>query len=62
MKIEFAEGCFDNFDGTQEELEELIAEIQRQFESGDLLMKAVPLSEKESNELLERLEQKAPRQ
>ena len=35
-KIEFAPGCFDNFDGTQEELDGLVAEIQRMFESGEL--------------------------
>jgi hypothetical protein len=35
-KIEFAPGCFDNFDGTQEELNELVVEIQRMFESGEL--------------------------
>lgn len=31
IKIEFAPGCFDHFDGTQEELDELIAEIQNIF-------------------------------
>ena len=36
LKIEFAPGCFDNFEGTQEELDELVAEIQRMFESGEL--------------------------
>jgi hypothetical protein len=35
-KIEFAPGCFDNFDGTQEELDELVSEIHRMFESGEL--------------------------
>jgi len=35
-KIEFAPGCFDNFEGTQEELDELVAEIKRMFESGEL--------------------------
>ena len=35
-KIEFAPGCFDNFEGTQEELDGLIAEIQRMFESGEI--------------------------
>ena len=35
MKIEFAPGCFDNFEGTQEELDELVAEIQQMFENGD---------------------------
>lgn len=32
MKIEFAPGCFDNFEGTQEELDELVKEIQSMFE------------------------------
>jgi sugar/nucleoside kinase (ribokinase family) len=31
IKIEFAPGAFDNFDGTQEELDELLAEIQYMF-------------------------------
>jgi hypothetical protein len=35
-KIEFAPGCFDNFDGTQEELDELVSKIQHMFESGEL--------------------------
>ena len=43
MKIEFAPGCFDNFDGTQEELDALMAEIHRMFESGEALEKARPL-------------------
>ena len=32
----FAPGCFDEFEGTQEELEELIAELKRLAESGEL--------------------------
>ena len=36
LKLEFAPGAFDNFDGTQEELDELIAEIHRAFASGKL--------------------------
>lgn len=35
LKVEFAPGCFDSFEGTQEELAELIAEIHRMVESGD---------------------------
>ena len=31
MKITFAPGCFDNFEGTQEELDALQAEIQKIF-------------------------------
>lgn len=36
LTLEFAPGCFDNFDGTQEELDEMIADINRMFESGEL--------------------------
>jgi hypothetical protein len=32
LKIEFAPGAFDQFEGTQEELDELIAEVQKMFE------------------------------
>ena len=31
MKIHFAPGCFDSFEGTQEELDELMAEIHSMF-------------------------------
>ena len=40
VKIEFAPGAFDNFDGTQEELDEFIADITAQAESGELLSKS----------------------
>jgi lysyl-tRNA synthetase class I len=33
MKIEFAPGSFDNFEGSQEELDALIAEITNMFEN-----------------------------
>ena len=31
LKVIFAPGCFDTFDGTQEELDELVAEIEETF-------------------------------
>jgi hypothetical protein len=31
IKVEFAPGAFDQFEGTQEELDELVAEIQNMF-------------------------------
>lgn len=31
LKIEFAPGCFDSFEGTQEELDKMVAEIQDMF-------------------------------
>jgi hypothetical protein len=45
MKVVFAEGCFDDFDGTQEELDELIAQITNMAESGELLDNSVPVDE-----------------
>ena len=40
IKIEFAPGCFDSFTGTQEELDELVAEIQKMAETGELFEKS----------------------
>jgi hypothetical protein len=31
IKVQFAEGCFDTFEGTQEELDAMIAEIEEMF-------------------------------
>jgi hypothetical protein len=36
IKIEFAPGAFDQFDGTQQELDEFVAELHRMAESGEL--------------------------
>ena len=33
MKVKFAPGAFDDFDGTQEELDALMAEVEKMFES-----------------------------
>lgn len=55
-EIVFAPGCFDNFDGTQEELDELIAEIHRKFSSGEAFDEAIPLTEEGSQELTEFLD------
>ena len=45
MKIEFAPGCFDQFDGTQEELDELIAKIQEMADSGELVENSISLED-----------------
>lgn len=42
-EIIFAPGCFDSFEGTQEELDEMIAEIKRMAESGELFEQATSL-------------------
>ena len=43
MRIEFAPGAFDTFDGTQEELDALVAELTRMAESGELEENSVAL-------------------
>ena len=43
VKIVFAPGSFDSFEGTQEELDTLKAEIIRMFESGEAMENATPL-------------------
>lgn len=45
MKVVFAEGCFDDFDGSQEELDKLIAHITEMAKSGELLDNSVPVDE-----------------
>ena len=59
MKIEFAPGCFDSFEGTQEELDSLISEIKRMFASGEAQAQARALDlddlDEGDLEMLERL-------
>lgn len=43
LKVVFMPGCFDDFEGSQEELDELISEINRLAESGELEEAAVPV-------------------
>lgn len=43
ITITFAPGAFDNFDGTQEELDGLIKEIERMAESGELEENSIAL-------------------
>jgi hypothetical protein len=37
LELVFAPGCFDSFEGTQEELDELIAMIQSKVDDGSIL-------------------------
>jgi hypothetical protein len=53
MKLVFAPGCFDHFEGTQEELDSLIKEIEEKFTSGEGLEDAIPLDELSEEELEE---------
>jgi Ser-tRNA(Ala) deacylase AlaX len=47
IKVEFAPGAFDSFEGTQEELDEMIAEITRMVESGEMVEAGQELTEEE---------------
>ena len=64
-KITFAPGCFDDFEGTQEELDELVAQLTEMAESGELMEKSVSLDDVEilgynsPEELIEELTEKA---
>jgi len=44
LELVFAPGCFDSFEGTQEELDELVQEIQRMFDSGEFMEKSEPVN------------------
>lgn len=61
-EVIFAPGCFDNFEGTQEELQELIAHIQQMVQDGTLLENSEPLTEEDEDELFEMMKKKEQRQ
>lgn len=50
-KVEFAPGCFDSWDGTQEELDELIQHITTLAESGQLDEHSQPVTEESLAEM-----------
>ena len=54
FELVFAPGCFDDFEGTPEELAELISELRTKLENGTLFDNAEPLSDEEAQELLNR--------
>lgn len=43
VKIVFAPGCFDTFEGSQQELNEFIAELNRLAETGELFEQSRPV-------------------
>lgn len=51
LKIEFVPGCFDNFDGTQEELDELVAMITEMVEDGSIIENSKPMTEADFDDL-----------
>ena len=61
-KLIFATGCFDNFEGSEEVLAVLLAEIHKVVEDGTIMEKARQLSEEEEQDLVEYLNSKEKRQ
>jgi hypothetical protein len=57
LKIVFDPGCFDNFEGTQEELDAFVAEIQAMAESGVLFENSVEMTDEDLAELDEETRQ-----
>jgi hypothetical protein len=55
IRVEIAPGAFDNFEGTQEELDGLIAEINRLAETGELFAQSKPvdIDNMDEDEMLE---------
>ena len=62
LKIVFAEGCFDGFDGTEEELAEMLADFHQMVEDGTLMDNATPLRPEEEEEFVEMMQMRMPRQ
>lgn len=44
LKVEFAPGAFDHFEGTQEELDAMIAEITQAIQSGEFMENSSPVN------------------
>ena len=51
LKVVIAPGAFDNFDGTQEELDELMAEINKMVENGEIHEKSRLLTEEDLEDM-----------
>lgn len=62
LKVVFAPGCFDDFDGTEEELAAMLADIHKMVEDGTLMENATRLTHEEEAEIMEIVKSREPRQ
>ena len=53
IEVVFAPGCFDTFEGSQEELDEIMSEIRRMAESGELAERATMVNFDDLDEMFE---------
>jgi len=51
IKIVFQPGCFDNFDGSQEELDSLVKQIQGMIGDGSLFENSREMTEEDFDDL-----------
>jgi hypothetical protein len=54
-KLEIAPGAFDSFDGTQEELDEMLAMLKKMLEDDTLFDNSTPVSDEEAEAIWEKL-------
>ena len=62
LEIVFAPGAFDNFEGTQEELDELVAGLKQMMEDGTLFENSKEVSPEEAEMVWQRLSNMKDRQ
>lgn len=57
LKVTYAEGCFDELaeEMTQDELDALVAEIEEMVDTGEIFENSEPLSEEESELIMNKL-------
>jgi len=60
LKVIFAPGCFDAFEGTQEELDEMMADIMRMAANGEIFEKGrvLDIDDPEDAAMIEMIEGK----
>ena len=61
MKLVFEPGAFDDFEGTPEELQDVLAQLHQSMADGTLLARSTPMSEEEQADIERRVAEAAKR-
>jgi hypothetical protein len=61
-KLEIAPGAFDNFEGTQEELDEMLAMLKGMLADGTLFENSTPVPDEEAEIIWQQLNNRKPTQ
>lgn len=62
FEVQFAPGCFDDFEGTQEELDELMATITKMVADGSIFEESERLPDDQAEEILRKSAEKKQQQ